>query len=298
MQKLTSPLKWAGGKRWLVPSIRPVWAKYQANRLVEPFCGGISIALGLMPKEALLNDINSHLINFYNWVKVGLTISNNLENSSTAYYSYREEFNRLISNGKDRSQRAAELFFYLNKTCFNGLCRFNADGKFNVPFGRHEIINYNLDFSVYQNIFAQWNFSNKSYKHLEFEKNDFIFADPPYDVEFRKYSKDGFEWEEQEYLAKLLSSHLGPVILCNHATDRIVALYKSLDYKLNYLQERIYIKANGDRTPANVVIATKNIDEPIGQFGDGSSGQKVGGGTRLNERNHVLGGKKPAKPGT
>ena len=288
MQKLTSPLKWAGGKRWLVPSIWPVWARYQKNnnRLVEPFCGGISIALGLMPKEALLNDINPHLINFYNWVKEGLTISNNFENSSTAYYSYREEFNQLISNGEDKSERAAELFFYLNKTCFNGLCRFNADGKFNVPFGKHENIKYNLDFSIYQKYFSQWDFSNESYKHLEFRKDDFIFADPPYDVEFRKYSKDGFEWEEQVHLAKLLSNHSGPVILCNHATDRIIALYKSLDYKLNYRQERIYIKANGDRTPANVIIATKNIDEPIGQIGDASSGHDVVGKTRFSEIEH------------
>jgi DNA adenine methylase len=172
--------------------------------------------------------------------------------------------NELIANGNENSQRAAELFFYLNRTCFNGLCRFNAEGKFNVPFGKHITINYKMDLSVYKSIYSKWEFSNKSFQEIQLNDNDFVFADPPYDVEFRRYSKDGFEWHEQEHLARWLSLHKGPVVLCNHATDRIIALYKSLGYRIFFLKERINIKANGDRTPANVIIATKNIDDTIG----------------------------------
>ncbi len=62
---LSPPLKWAGGKRWLVPWLRQWWQGQEQRRLVEPFCGGIAIALGLEPERALLNDINSHAINFY-----------------------------------------------------------------------------------------------------------------------------------------------------------------------------------------------------------------------------------------
>ena len=175
MQKQKSPLKWAGGKRWLVPFIQPSWCTHQRSRLVEPFCGGLSIALGLMPKRALLNDINSQLINFYNWLKVGLEVNTTFSNSSDIYYRYRDEFNELISDHQNKSQKAAELFFYLNKTGFNGLCRFNRGGKYNVPFGQHKTINYNIDFLPYKEIFSNWVFSIGSYMSMKLRNDDFVF---------------------------------------------------------------------------------------------------------------------------
>ena len=64
-ERLRPPLKWAGGKRWQLPHLRPLWAPHRHRRLVEPFCGGLAVTLGLMPQRALLNDVNPHLINFY-----------------------------------------------------------------------------------------------------------------------------------------------------------------------------------------------------------------------------------------
>ena len=72
---LRPPLKWAGGKRWLVPRLRELFHEHQHRRLVEPLCGGLAITLGLKPRTALLNDINPHTTNFYQWVKRGLTIT-------------------------------------------------------------------------------------------------------------------------------------------------------------------------------------------------------------------------------
>ncbi|CAG0971204.1 partial Modification methylase DpnIIA, partial [Anaerolineae bacterium] len=73
---LKPPLKWAGGKRWLVPRLQLLWEvhlkQYPEARLVEPFCGGLAVTLGLQPERALLNDINPHLINFYRWLQKGL----------------------------------------------------------------------------------------------------------------------------------------------------------------------------------------------------------------------------------
>src|SRR5581483_7002706 len=63
------PLKWAGGKRWQVPHLKPLWESHSHRRLVEPFCGGLAVTLGLMPERALLNDANPHLINFYSWLR-------------------------------------------------------------------------------------------------------------------------------------------------------------------------------------------------------------------------------------
>ena len=62
------PLKWAGGKRWLIPVLRPLWERHSRRRLVEPFCGGLGLALSVRPRRALLNDINPHAINFYRWL--------------------------------------------------------------------------------------------------------------------------------------------------------------------------------------------------------------------------------------
>jgi DNA adenine methylase len=66
---LKPPLKWAGGKRWLVQSLQYYWRQHKHKRLVEPFCGGLSVALGLNPERALLNDLNLALINFYQHLK-------------------------------------------------------------------------------------------------------------------------------------------------------------------------------------------------------------------------------------
>ena len=153
------PLKWAGGKRWQVPRIRRLWAHHAHRRLVEPFCGGLSVTIGLAPERALLNDINPHLINFYRWLKRGLRAGACLENTERVYYANRARFNALLQSGHPGAREAAELFYYLNRTGYNGLCRFNRSGGFNVPFGRYDRINYVRDFTVYRQVLAGWTFT-------------------------------------------------------------------------------------------------------------------------------------------
>src|SRR5439155_26323829 len=86
---LRPPLKWAGGKRWLAPRLHPIWHAHQHRRLVEPFCGGLSVTLALTPARALLNDINPHVINFYRWLQRGLSIATPLANTRKAYNALR-----------------------------------------------------------------------------------------------------------------------------------------------------------------------------------------------------------------
>ncbi|HHY10530.1 MAG TPA: Dam family site-specific DNA-(adenine-N6)-methyltransferase, partial [Firmicutes bacterium] len=210
--QLTPPLKWAGGKRWLVPYLRPLWQPYRKRRFVEPFCGGLGMCLGLRPKAALLNDINRHLINFYHWLQKGLVVSLKLENKEDSYYKNRHRFNDLIGTAKGAASReAAELFYYLNRTGYNGLCRFNQKGQFNVPFGRYRRINYAADFLEYKEVFKGYEFHQGDFAALAVKKADFIYADPPYDVEFTQYARGGFDWEDQIRLAEWLSGHEGPV---------------------------------------------------------------------------------------
>jgi DNA adenine methylase len=152
------------------------------------------------------------------------------------------------------------LFYYLNRTCFNGLCRFNRTGEFNVPFGSYKTINYKTDFSAYVAVLSRWQFTSHDFESVEVDATDFVCADPPYDVEFTRYSQDDFSWRDQIRVAEWLSHHHGPVVLSNQATPRIVNLYERLGYELRYLKAPRRISCTGDRTPAREVLAIRNID--------------------------------------
>lgn len=256
---LRPPLKWAGGKRWQLPLLRPIWEAHGHRRLVEPFCGGLAVALGLNPQLALLNDVNPHLINFYRHVRKGLVIEMELRNSARAYYRGRTRFNRLLRDGAAGSREAAALFYYLNRTGYNGLCRFNQSGGFNVPFGRYRRIAYRTDFRAYREAFSHFTFRNVDFERLKLEPGDFVYADPPYDVPFTHYSRGGFSWADQERTARWLSEHPGPVVLVNQATPRIRELYAGLGYVLIEHPAPRMISCTGDRAPAREVLATRNV---------------------------------------
>jgi DNA adenine methylase len=259
LESLNPPLKWAGGKRWLLPQLRSIWSSYSNRRMVEPFCGGLAVSLGLRPEKALLNDMNPHLINFYRWINIGLHPTIDMRNDKDLYYAHRERFNALIRANMHDTQEAAELFYYLNRTCFNGLCRFNRSGEFNVPFGKYKTINYAQDFESYKDVFDNWQLTVGSFEALTPTQDDFIYADTPYDVEFTSYSKEGFSWEDQVRLAEWLTSHQGPVVLSNQATQRIVELYQRLNFNVITIPSPRRISSNGDRTPAMEVLATRGI---------------------------------------
>lgn len=257
---LRPPLKWAGGKRWLVPLLQDLWESQKESRLVEPFVGGLAVALGLSPKRALLNDINPHPVNLYRWIQRGLQVDQELTNSAQAFNANRQRFNELVRSGKGRTKEAVVLFYYLNRTCFNGLCRFNRAGEFNVPFGSYKTIEYRTDFSGYVPVMKDWEFSVGDFEKLELQPDDFVYADPPYDVDFTSYSKQPFGWDEQVRLAEWLSRHKGPVVLSNQATKRVLTLYRKCGFELRVITDAPrMISCNGDRTPAREVLATLNL---------------------------------------
>ena len=256
---LRPPLKWAGGKRWLLPFLGAVWSQHNHRRYVEPFCGGLAIALGLQPKCALLNDLNPHLINFYRQLQRGLVLDIEARYDKDLFYKHRTRFNELISSGKMSDSHAAQLFYFLNRSCFNGLCRFNRRGEFNVPFGQYKSVNYVTDFSAYRERFRPWIFTSVDLEQLPLNSTDFIYADPPYDVEFTTYSAGGFTWDDQMRTAEFLAEHRGPVLLSNQATPRIVCLYRKLGYQLKFVNAPRRISSNGNRATAREVLASRNV---------------------------------------
>jgi len=257
--ELAPVLKWAGGKRWLLPHLEPLWAPYRDRRLLEPFCGGLAVALGLRPARALLNDINPHSVNFYRWLQRGLTIDAPMENNEALYYAHRQAFNDLIRAGKADAREAAGLFYFLNRTGFNGLCRFNRKGEFNVPFGRYSSIRYLRDFTPYRDVLTPWELTCVDFEALPVAADDFVYADPPYDVQFVDYAKDGFSWDDQVRLAHWLARHPGPVVASNQATARVLELYGDLGFELRLLDAPRYISCTGDRSPAREMLATRGI---------------------------------------
>ena len=252
-------IKWAGGKRWLLPELRKLWQNHKDKRLVEPFAGGLAISLGLRPERALLNDINSNLINLYLWIQRGLAINLVMANNRETYYAYREKFNLYNTNGKGGDSETALLFYYLIKTGYNGLCRYNSKGEFNVPFGRYKSITYLEDFSAYQIAFKNWEFRCGDFSKLELREDDFIYADPPYDRSFSKYHADDFGWEDQERLVEWLNNHKGPVVASNLATDRIVRLYRKYGFFTRIIKAPRRISCTGDRTPVDEMLAMKGV---------------------------------------
>jgi DNA adenine methylase len=255
LDPLEPPLKWAGGKRWLISRLQPIWQHHASCRLVEPFAGGLSVALGLCPKHALLNDASTHLINFYCWLQTGLVITIPCYNDPAQYYDHRLRFNELITQGRADTKEAAELFYYLNRTGYNGLCRFNRKGLFNVPFGRHACIRYRTDLTPYAAILGAWRFQAGDFMAFPIQPGDFVYADPPYDGGFTAYAGKAFSWTDQVRLAQWLASLKVPVVASNRASERVLSLYTELGFHIALIDAPRSMAANGGRARVKEMFA-------------------------------------------
>lgn len=260
-QPLLPFLKWVGGKRWLVPLISTLWKPHAHRRLVEPFAGALAISLGLRPKRALLNDANPHLINLYRHVQLGFHIPNQWKIAKEFYYNQRRVFNTQIANHQAKGLHAAQLFYYLNRTGFRGLCRYNQDGRFNVPFGFYKQVRFDHDFAGYGELLRQWHFSTFDVADLQpfVSPHDFIYADPPYDASFTHYTSSGFSWNDHINLAHWLVRHQGPVVISNLATPRVIQLYMKLGFTVRFLSAPRSVSGRGKREHVRELLVMRNL---------------------------------------
>lgn len=237
---------------------------------VEPFAGSLSLSINMKLSGAsiskfIANDINKFLINFFQQVQLGLNAKDfDFILDEKQYYIYREEFNSTELN-EQSSKRMAFLFFYLNRTGFNGNCRFNSRGGYNVPFNHNrKQETYDVDFEFYKKIFSNFEFHSGDFEQLSIPDNAVIYADSPYDKlsesSFTKYSKEDFDFDDQIRLAHWLYKFNFPIIASNHWTEKIVSLYGDLGFQMfeTVVKRMISSNKNGLQE-AKEVIFLKNV---------------------------------------
>jgi DNA adenine methylase len=251
-------LKWCGSKGHLANHIAEHYYAGSYKRLVEPFCGASAVTLHIEPEVALLNDVNPHLINLYKQIQQQLDINLDLfVNDESYYYTLRNQFNTWIEENNYLTKDAALLFYYLNKHCFNGLCRFNNKGEFNVPYGKYKTVKLLQDFISYTNLFSTYCFSCSDFEQLEINDDDFVYVDPPYYNVFTKYAQQDFKWEDQLRLVNWLSQLNCTVIASNSYDDTLVKLYSDAGFIVSDVIAPRSISCNGDRTPVKEMIVYK-----------------------------------------
>ena len=264
-------VKWAGGKRQLLPQIKErMPEKY--NNYFEPFVGGGAVLFELLPSSALINDINRALINAYRQIcnvpEAFINAVNRLdtemwEDGKKYYYSLRERFNDKLMKSEYDVELAA-LFVFINKHCFNGLYRVNGKGLFNVPYNNNRKASVDekaiLNVSKYlQGVtIIDGDFEEAC---QEAKKGDFVFIDSPYaplnPTSFESYTKEGFDIESHKRLANLydeLTDRGCYCMLTNHNTELINELYSNRGYKIDVVSVKRMINSDASNRVGEEVI--------------------------------------------
>lgn len=240
-----SYLKWAGGKSRILDSILPLFP--ETDTFIEPFAGSCVVSLNFECEKKILNDLNGDLINTHKHCKENpgkvLKVLEELYNlGREKYYELREEF-----NNSEQNIRKAALFIYLNKHGYNGMCRYNSSGGFNIPVGKSKTIHFPIeeikDFS--KNI-GECNFLNEDFLETmdKAQKGSVVYCDPPYvpvgeSLSEINYTKEGFPFESQVALkekALELKDRGVTTLISNHDTPVTRGLYEDAD-------EIIYLEA-------------------------------------------------------
>ena len=135
---LTNPiLKWAGGKRQLIPELKK-YIPIKFNKYVEPFMGGGALYFYLKHENSIINDNNPEIINLYKEISKR---PNLIIEELKKYINNEKFFYALRASSPDTNLRKAARTIFLNRTCFNGLYRVNKKGEFNVPYGKSKNVN-------------------------------------------------------------------------------------------------------------------------------------------------------------
>lgn len=255
-------LKYRGGKSKEIKFYEKYF-RIEYDIYFEPFFGGGATYFYFEPNKAVINDLNNKLIGFYNDVKYNynqlkLELSqlqyiyeeNQLEfeklkecnpnkkihnNNEDLYYEMRKEFN--YPSGK---YLHGTVYYFINKTAYSGMIRYNKKDEFNVPYGRYKNFNTNLITNKHYELLKNTEIYNLDYAKI-FEMatpNDIMFLDPPYDCVFNDYGNDdGFNEEDQRRLAeeyKNLNTRALMIVAKTPLTEELYSKFIVEEYDKNY----------------------------------------------------------------
>lgn len=263
-------LKWLGNKHSCLKHILPHLPN--APRLIEPFTGSGAIFLASEYDNYLLGEKNKDLVNLYTllrkdndkFIKKAKKMFSGEFNDEDTYYKLREEFNATRSK-----QRRAILFLYLNRHGYNGLCRYNSSGGFNVPFGRYS----QPYFPEKELLFFAEKAKHATFEHADFEhtmqqvsSSDVIYCDPPYvplspSASFTAYTQGAFSKEQQEQLvieAEHAANKGATVLISNHDTDETREYYKNATTIHSFSVKRVVSSNTKQRHPVQELLAIYN----------------------------------------
>lgn len=250
-------LKWAGGKFSLAQTINAHLPK--AKVLVEPFVGAGSVFMNSNFEHYVLNDINTDLINTYRhlqqhpneFIDAAAQYFTAQYNLAEQYYALRQQFNDSVD-----SFERAQLFLYLNRHGYNGLCRYNKKGSYNVPFGKYKQPYFpRSELMAFANKLSRAELRCSSYKDVfaNMPNDAVVYCDPPYvpltkTASFTAYAAQGFDLDDQAMLANLAERCAAqdntPVLISNHDTVLTRKIYEQA--QLTSLQVSRTISQSGN----------------------------------------------------
>lgn len=266
---IRSPLKWAGSKARIMDTLRQHLPA--GNRLIEPFAGSASVFLNTDYSSYLLADINPDLVGLFNTIKTnpgdlldcaGLFFR--FDNNAERFSAIRSSFNL-----NDDEFCRAVMFLYLNRHCYNGLCRYNRAGRFNVPYGRYKEPYFPKD-EIFQ--FAE-KAKNAIFLCLDFEETiemagagDVVYCDPPYiptssTANFTKYHTGGFTPDDHSRMIAALQAAAarGCRVVVSNA-DVAADLYQQAGFTVHHITAPRSVSCKGNkRKAAREIIATMRV---------------------------------------
>lgn len=273
-------LKWAGGKRQLLPELRkhlpPGW---QGLTYYEPFVGAGAMLFELRPENAVINDCNCQLMMTYRMVRdhAGDLIQTlqyyREQNSPEFYYKIRGLDRNPAEFGQLSEIEKAARLIYLNKTCYNGLYRVNLQGLFNVPYGRYKNPAI-CEEPVLRAVSAYLHENSVTLLNGDFapavanaDGHSFVYFDPPYhspgNSNFTGYQAGGFGESEQIRLRdtfRMLSERGAYCLLSNADTEFIRELYRDFTIETVLAKRAINADSTGRGTVNEVVIKSWQVD--------------------------------------
>lgn len=249
--------KWPGGKSSEIEIIKENIPNH-FNVYIEPFFGGGSLFFYLQNHKNVINEINSEVFIFLNLIKQGRGIDiyeslNTFSNDEDTYYKVRDW-------NPDTDLEKAVRFYYLRKTCFRGLARYNSSGKFNVPYGNYKTFKIdellNEDYvSLLQNTIIMNKDFNEVFNHYD-SKDDFCFLDPPYHNTFSNYTSDGFDDKKHIELSNRFKESNMKCLMVIGKTELIKELYKDYiiqEYSKKYSITRVENKNHVKDSPHLII---------------------------------------------